>query len=107
MHLSSNPESARLQNDLGLTVPLVSTTVSSGKCFSLLCLLLQPNLVESLSEGSANSLSVSTKQPKHLELIHDLDSEISHRLFSLCHLFKKNKANKQRRVIVIQISSAA
>lgn len=83
MHLSSNPESFRLQNNLGLTVPLVRTTVSSGKCFFLLCLLLQLNLVESLSEGSTNSLSVSTNQPEHLELIHALDSEISHRLFSL------------------------
>lgn len=83
MHLSSNPESARLQNNLGLTVPLMRTTVSSGKCFFVLCLLLQLNLVESLSEGSTNSLSVSTGQPKHLDLIHALDSEISPRLFSL------------------------
>lgn len=69
----------------------------------MLCLLLQLNLVESLSEGSTDSLSVSTSQPKHLELIHALDSEISHKFFSLCYLFKKSKANKQRRVIVIQI----
>lgn len=82
-------------------------TILYGKCFFLLCLLLQLNLVESLSEGSTNSLSVSTNQPKHLELIHTLGSEISHGFFSLCHLFRKNKANKQRRVIVIQISSAA
>lgn len=75
--------------------------------FFLLCLLLQLNLVESLSKGPVNYLSMSTDQLKSLELIHALYSAISHRFSSLIDLFEKNWANKQRRVIVIQISSAA
>ncbi|NXE69640.1 ITIH5 inhibitor, partial [Calcarius ornatus] len=64
LHLSSNLESARLQNNLGLTVPPVRMKVSSGKCFFLLCDVSPP---PSTVIGHTKTLAKVTFNPSVVE----------------------------------------